>query len=79
MGQHLRLNFGPPSLSRVYCRKCKEETLHVMARCNHCKTKIRHKKVEHPKEWGLALKQKRQREAMRALRAKIHAQCEAKK
>lgn len=74
----MRLNFGPPSLSRVHCRKCNEETLHVMAKCNHCGTKIKHKKVEQPQEWGVQLKRKRQREAMARLRSKIAAECKSR-
>lgn len=74
----VRLNFGPPSLSRIECRKCKEETLHVMGKCNHCGTRIKHKEVKHPEEWGRQMKLKRQREAMRALRAKIAAECQSK-
>ena len=30
------LNFGPCTLSRIYCGTCKEETLHVRGLCNHC-------------------------------------------
>jgi hypothetical protein len=36
MREHLILNFGPRTLSRVYCETCKEETLHVRGVCNHC-------------------------------------------
>jgi hypothetical protein len=36
MREQLILNFGPRTLSRVYCEKCKEETLHVRGVCNHC-------------------------------------------
>jgi hypothetical protein len=32
----LIFNFGPRTLSRVYCEICKEETLHVRGVCNHC-------------------------------------------
>lgn len=31
-----RLIFGKPSLARVWCRKCREETLHRFGRCVHC-------------------------------------------
>jgi hypothetical protein len=41
MSMHVRetliLNFGPRTLSRVYCENCKEETLHVRDVCNHCR------------------------------------------
>ncbi len=37
MREQLILNFGPRSLSRIYCARCKEETLHVRGVCNHCK------------------------------------------
>jgi hypothetical protein len=36
MREQLTLNFGPRTLSRVYCETCKEETLHVRGVCNHC-------------------------------------------
>jgi hypothetical protein len=36
MRERLILNFGPRTLSRVYCETCKEETLHVRGVCNHC-------------------------------------------
>ena len=36
-----RLVFGKPSLSRVMCEKCAEETLHRFGRCIHCKTQRR--------------------------------------
>jgi hypothetical protein len=36
MRELLILNFGPRTLSRVYCASCKEETLHVRGDCNHC-------------------------------------------
>jgi hypothetical protein len=32
----LILNFGPRTLSRVYCQTCKEDTLHVRGICNYC-------------------------------------------
>src|SRR5690348_15214877 len=31
------LKFGPATLTRSYCTRCKEETLHVRGQCNHCK------------------------------------------
>lgn len=31
-----RLIFGKPSLSRVWCDECEEETLHRFGRCIHC-------------------------------------------
>ena len=34
--EQLILNFGPRSLSRMYCETCREETLHVRGVCNHC-------------------------------------------
>jgi hypothetical protein len=34
--EQLTLNFGPRTLSRVYCETCEEETLHVRRVCNHC-------------------------------------------
>lgn len=36
MRSDLSLNFGPRTLSRIYCDACKEETLHVRGVCNHC-------------------------------------------
>lgn len=33
-----RLIFGKPSLSRVMCDTCEEETLHRFGRCIHCNT-----------------------------------------
>lgn len=37
-----RFNFGAPSISRIYCEKCGEETLHKeFGICNHCGTKHR--------------------------------------
>ena len=36
MRSDFSLNFGPPTLSRIYCDACKEETLHVRGACNHC-------------------------------------------
>lgn len=37
-----RFNLGPPSISRIYCKKCKEETLHGQwGICNHCGTKAK--------------------------------------
>ena len=36
MREQLILNFGPRTLSRIYCEACKEETLHVRGVCNHC-------------------------------------------
>lgn len=36
MRETLILNFGPPTLSRLYCETCKEDTLHVRGACNHC-------------------------------------------
>jgi hypothetical protein len=35
MRELLILNFGPRTLSRVYCATCKEETLHVRGDCKH--------------------------------------------
>lgn len=36
MRETLILNFGPRTLSRIYCETCKEETLQVRGVCNHC-------------------------------------------
>ena len=36
MRDQLILNFGRRSLSRIYCERYKEETLHVRGVCNHC-------------------------------------------
>jgi hypothetical protein len=36
MPERLILNFGPRTLSRVYCETGKEDTLHVRGLCNHC-------------------------------------------
>jgi hypothetical protein len=33
-----QLHFGAPTLSRLYCRKCHEESIHKSGRCVHCKT-----------------------------------------
>jgi hypothetical protein len=31
----VHLNFGPPSISRTWCAKCTEETLHKYGQCIH--------------------------------------------
>lgn len=36
-----RLIFGKPSLSRIWCDECQEETLHRYDRCIHCRTRHR--------------------------------------
>jgi hypothetical protein len=38
MREQLILNYGPRTLSGVYCETCKEDTLHVRGVCNHCTT-----------------------------------------
>lgn len=35
-----RLIFGKPSLSRLMCSKCQEETMHKWGVCVHCGTKV---------------------------------------
>jgi hypothetical protein len=35
------MRFGPPSLSRIWCAKCKEETLHKsFGECVHCGRRV---------------------------------------